>query len=479
MKKEILVVIIFLFTISCSSVLEENPKAVSTETFYSTAAEIKTAVYSIYYPVEQAIGFNGGVWVLNSTEVDYGVGRLSYSNMSDFQGLNSTNISRVGTVWNYFYQAIRNANLVIKNASNAKATKEEIAQYVAEAKFLRAFSYFYLVRNFGKLPIRSEDNMVESDVARSSVDDIYSLIVSDLKYAEANLPQSQDVTGRGNQYAAKAVLAHVYLQLERWADARDKALEVINSNKYSLIKVKKPNDFYNIFGVDVDGSSEEIFYLKYQRDNYGSYIARFSHHPSHPEYFPLGGVFAIYTDSVSNKVIREWDYQDLRKKFTLYNCDIGYGKTTMLFKKFINANATTQQSENAYPAYRYPDILLIYAEADCRANNGPTKDGIEKLNMIHRRAYGQDPNITSPIDFKLGDYTKDTFVDLVLQESCYEQMGEAKRYYNLRRTGKYEEVIKKNCGIVVAQAHLLWPIPSTEYNYNKAIDPTKDQNPGY
>ena len=482
MKIKILFAIILLLAFGCDDILEESPKKIATSNFYYTSDELDAAVLSIYYPISFAVGRNGGTWVLNVTSVDYGEGRLSYSNMSNFEPLNSSNYSRVRTIWLYYYRAILYANLVISNAPNAtEASEILINQYIAEAKFLRAFSYFYLVRSFGKIPIRTEDNMTNSDVPRSSLDDVYNLIVNDLIFAEANLPDEQSVTGRPDKYVAKSLLAHVYLQMENWSDSRTKALEVINSGKYSLINVSVPDDFYQIFGHDVDGSPEEIFYIKYSNidELHGSYIGRFSHHPSHPEYYNSTGVYALYSDSVDNKVIRDWDYKDLRKKFCLYNCNIGLGSRTMLFKKFINPTATGPQSDNAWPAYRYPDILFIYAEADCRANHGPTADGMEKLNMIHRRAYGKDPGVASSVDFKLSDYSEESFVDLVLQEALYEQIDEGKRFLNLTRTGKLEETVLKNKGIVVNKAALLWPIPDTEYNYNGAIDPNTDQNPGY
>lgn len=479
MKKVIFIITVLLFATACSDILKEEPKAVNLATFYNTPDEIKAAVYAVYNPIRAAVGDDNGIWLVNGTEVDYAIGRLSFTNMSDFQGLSSANVGRATSIWTSLYQAIRNANLVIKNAPNAsQTTPDEIQKFVAEAKFLRAFCYFYLVRNWAGVPIRTEDNMLESDVPRSTEADVYSFIVSDLEYAEANLPEVQDLVGRANKYAAKAMLTHVYLQLGRWSDSRNKALEIINSSKYSLIKVATSDDFYKIFGPDVNGSSEEIFYLKYN-NTAGSRICRYRHYPTRSEYFNSTGVYALYADSVSNKVIREWDTKDLRKKFMLYNCDIGFGSKTMLFKKFIDPKATGSASKNDFPAYRYPDILLFYAEADCRVNNGPTTDGMEKLNMIHRRAYGNDPNVASSVDFNIGDYSKDTFIDLVLKEGCYEQMDEAKRFFELKRTGKFEEVILENCGITVAVSHLLWPIPNVEYDYNKAIDPTKDQNPGY
>ena len=237
------------------------------------------------------------------------------------------------------------------------------------------------------------------------------------------------------------------------------------------------DDYYNIFGPDINGSSEEIFYIKYNNE-YTQQHCRFRHHVSSP-YLNYHGVHAKYADTIKTKVIREWDYKDLRKKFNLYNCNIGYGKTTVLFKKFIDPDAISDYATNDYPAYRFADILLFYAEADCRVNNGPTSDGMEKLNMIHRRAYGYETNVASPVDFKVSDYNKESFINLVLKEGLYEQMDEAKRFLELKRTGKLQEAVLENRGLVVAESHILWPIPSIEYDYNGAIDPTTDQNPGY
>ena len=106
-------------------------------------------------------------------------------------------------------------------------------------------------------------------------------------------------------------------------------------------------------------------------------------------------------------------------------------------------------------------MLLFYAEADCRANNGPTPDGMEKLNMIHRRAYGIDPGTVSDVDFILSDYTEESFVDLVIKERMYEMMYEGKRYFDLKRTGKIKSAIKDAFDIDVADKHLWWPIPNS------------------
>ena len=122
---------------------------------------------------------------------------------------------------------------------------------------------------------------------------------------------------------------------------------------------------------------------------------------------------------------------------------------------------------------------MIYAEAASRANNGPTVEAMECLNKVHRRGYGYNSETESPVDFKISDYDADSFFELVLQERGYEMILECKRWLDLLRTDKAVEAIKKAEGIAMDTSMLLWAIPVVETNYNKAIDPIKDQNPGY
>ena len=122
---------------------------------------------------------------------------------------------------------------------------------------------------------------------------------------------------------------------------------------------------------------------------------------------------------------------------------------------------------------------MIYAEAANWANGGPTAEAMECVNKVHRRGYGYNSEIESPVDFKLSDYNVNSFSELVLQERGYEMILECKRWLDLLRTEKAVETIKMSEGIDLDTSMLLWAIPVIETNYNKAIDPVKDQNPGY
>ncbi|RRA99114.1 RagB/SusD family nutrient uptake outer membrane protein [Larkinella rosea] len=476
--KKILFLLPVLGLLACEDALKEEPKSLVVETFFNTAAEVETAANAIYSPLR-----NTNMSVYEATlesQTDYAFGRGSWAPLSDFQGFNDANITRVAGLWNTFYLSIRNANLVIRNAPKGSAiSSADVAKYVGEAKFMRAFNYFQLVRNWAGVPIRTEANMDAIDVKRNTAEEVYALIVADLKEAETNLPDNPAVAGRPTKWAAKTLLADVYLQLGQFAEARDKADEVMKSNKFSLVPVSAKADFQaKVWGPDLVSTSEEIFYLKYARQiNQGNYMLWISNHPN-TKLFNFGGAYAVYGDA-SNAVYKAWDDNDLRKK--LWDIvDFGLGATTLVSSKFTDQLAVSQNGAgNDDPVYGYSDVLLIYAEAASWAGNGPTAAAVEALNQVHRRAYGKPATSASTVDFKLADYNAATFWDLVLRERAYEFQLSGKRWLDLKRTGKAKAVILAAKGKNVVDKHLLWPIPVSEMNYNKGLDPAKDQNPGY
>lgn len=281
MKKILFFIASGFFLTSCEDVLKEAPKAVAVETFYNTAAEVETAVNAAYQELRATNGISGQLGAQVEAYTDYSYGRGSYQVLSDFQGLNSTNIPRTDEGWRLFYLSIRNANLVIQNApKGTRISQADIAKYVAEAKFLRAYNYFWLVRNWGGVPIRTEATLTEPNVKRSTADEVYNLIIADLKEAENNLPDKGAQIGRATKWAAKAALAEVYFTRNQYAEARDKADEIIKSGQFSLVPVAVAADFDKVFGPTVVTSPEEIFYLKMTRqNNQGMYLAMFAHHP--------------------------------------------------------------------------------------------------------------------------------------------------------------------------------------------------------
>ena len=476
MKKIIYVLLIMFGLISCEDLLTEQPKRIAAETFYNTPEELDAAVIAIYNQLQY--GLRKNIQSIPESQIDYGFARGSYLVVNKFQGLDATNTNRLSDIWARIYRAIRDANLVIQKAAEAEfASQGEIDEFVAEAKFLRAFSYALLVRYWGAVPVRTEDNMLEMSVPRTTVADVYKFIVEDLKAAEAKLPDSPRQWGRPMKTSAQTVLAEVYMFMGDYQSARTKALEVINSGKHELVPVSKADDYYDIFGVGVNGTKEEIFYLKYNQE-FGNDFATMGHYNKSP-YMNFRGHNGLYTDSVKNKFIKDRDYKDLRKKLNFYHYgNVNGSSTTLFYKKFKDETATTNYAATDFTFYRYADLLLYYAKADCRVNNGPTDDGVEKLNMIRRRAYGYDVSTPSAVDFKKVDYNKESFLDLILLERGYETLFEGKRYADLKRMGKYAQTILDAYGITIDNKILLYPIPLDEMNFNEAINES-DQNPGY
>ena len=478
MKISIYILIIVLFFVSCEDILKEEPKAIAVETFYKTSDEIEASLYAIFQPINSQ-NCMGGLWpALLVSYDDNAYGRGSYGILSEYKGLDNTNITRVGNMWVQFYKAIRNANIVIANTYSSQIPENLKTNYLGEAKFMRAFVYFQMVRVWGAIPLRTEENMEINDLARTPVDQIYALIVDDLIFAEKNI--TTEKVGRPSKWAAKTLLAHVYLQLGKWSEAEAKASEVVNSGKYSLVEVTEPDDFLKLYGPNIGNSSEEIFYLKFTGMNgYGWWWVMFLHHPE-KKYHGAGGFFAHYTDSIKNPVIANWDYNDLRRKFNFYPQVFGEGTTTLLCKKFQDPTAISQTAAAVdYPLYKYSDLLLFYAEAINKSKNGPTEVAMECVNQVRRRAYGYSSNKPSPVDYNVSDYNLTSFNELILKERGYETVFEGKRWLDLERLGIAGEIIKSTKGITVAEKNYLWPIPINETDYNDLIDAVSDQNPGY
>jgi hypothetical protein len=198
-------------------------------------------------------------------------------------------------------------------------------------------------------------------------------------------------------------------------------------------------------------------------------------HPS-TKLYNCGGAYAHYGDA-TNPFYKEWQDGDLRKGLWQI-VKFGLGDSTMVNGKYAESQAVDNtRAGYDIPIYRYSELLLIYAEASARVD-GLTEANLEAVNQVQRRAFGLDPILESDVDFVMTDLTVKSFMDLILQEKAYETQFEGKRWLDLKRTGRAEEFVMKNKGIMIAEKHYLWPIPLEELNFNEAMTPS-DQNPGY
>lgn len=483
MKNIVLGLIIIICFSACEKTLEEVPKDfVSKTNFYNNEEDAQAAIAGVYAGMQRDF-FGITNYLMTELHGDYLFGRGSQAPITIWdQILDQRNIGRCATNWSSFYTTINRANAILENVPNIEdmdaGVKEQI---LAEAHFLRALCYFELVRGWGAVPIKTTESIDLSaiEASREPESKVYELIIADGLAAESGLGEVGGQTGRASKWAAKMLLAHVYLTMEDWEAAAQKADDVIVNGPFSLVTVENSDDFYKIFAVDT--STEDIMSMHHSETKQSDIPTYIHRAQAIPYNYSSSGYYAWVPDT--NSFIGDsWNDNDLRKGFNLYtqiqNSDGEWvplpDTAPLLFKKYITN--TSGQSVYSVPMYRYTEAFLFYAEASSMANGGPSSLAMERLNMIKRRAYGFDPNTTSPVDYPTGMSGND-FRNALLQERGYEFLLERRRWFDLKRTGTIQEAFAA-AGKNVIDQRLLWPIPEDEINNNPAINQS-DQNPGY
>ena len=326
-------------------------------------------------------------------------------------------------VWTEAYAGINAANGVIENVPLIEDMDPVLRErIVGEAKFLRAFNYFLLVRLWGGVPIREQQIKgvsEELELPRSSAAEVYELIIRDLKDAEAVLPTREGYsafaganTGRATRGAARALLAKAYLQKGatpavseggEFAESLSYANLVINEEDYVLVE-----DYRSIFDVNSENSPEIIFDIQQTSvENLGgdlsghvvprnSGLGRRSWGNFHAE-VPFFTDYAE-TDQRTESFILEYDtiaYDATNFEDDGYVTDgPGFFKLAELDPS-IGANA--QERPNKV-LLRYADVLLMAAEAANEINNGPTAEAYNYVNQVRQRA--GIPDLTPGLNYE-------------------------------------------------------------------------------
>jgi hypothetical protein len=483
-RHNLLILLIICFSAgACKKTLEETPKNfISSSLFYKTAADAEAAVLGIYSAGTTQL-FRYQLLELHS---DFAVGRGSWASVSFFDAvLDQNQIGRCRDyMWNFGYSIISRSNDVLAKVPPIDMDETKKKSLLAEARFMRAMAYFDLVRSFGAVPLRitPTQGTAQLGAKRAPEADIYNQIIEDLKVAEVDLPNSVGAfTARASKWAAKLLMAQVYLTTEKWADAAGKADEVITSGQYKLVSVAQPDDFYKIFAVNT--STEDVMSLQFSstiQDDYPTTL----HIPSVPAYNNSStGFFTTVPRTGYALTTASWDNADLRKSFNYYTQYINAAGATVtlpaatpiLFKKWIAAANGIRS--NSRSLLRYAEAFLIYAEAETMADGTPSALALERLNIIRRRGYGKDFSVPSAIDFPAG-MSASQFRDTVIRERVYELMNEQRRWWDLKRTGEAKQVIEAATGKPFNNSRLLFPIPQEEINSNPSLSQA-DQNPGY
>ncbi|MBW6535983.1 MAG: RagB/SusD family nutrient uptake outer membrane protein, partial [Mariniphaga sp.] len=268
MKKIIYKVLILILVFNFSSCvdLEEKPIGLlAPESLFKTTRDVEIAIFGAYGWIasERLYGrqFVSAV-MLRSDMVDIGDRGTpaARQQVNDFNM--DANNDMVRVFWPYWYQTISAVNAAIAGAESLGLTDAEVNPLIAEARFVRAFSYYHLVRVFGEIPYIDyfiTDPQAVADVSKTPVDEIYIGIIADLQFAKEWLPDSYlgNIKSRPTKGTAASYLSSVYLTRENFQNAYSEAKWVIDNRErfgYSL-----ETDFQELFRATNGDRPEHIF----------------------------------------------------------------------------------------------------------------------------------------------------------------------------------------------------------------------------
>lgn len=388
--------------------------------------------------------------------------------------------SNLKDIWNWMFAGVQRANYILEFKD--KTDFEGKTQVIAEARFLRAYYHFELVKWFGPIPMKGDARFKIGDekiIPRSSVQEVYASIEADLIFAAANLSPTAAQKGRITKGAAQALLGKAYLYQNKFSQAAVVLDAVITSQKYSLVK-----DYNSIFEAAGENGSESVFEVQYTdvegagfgclQCSEGNVAVGFSgvRNFSGP-LFSSGYSFNLPTAESANvfetgdkrKDVAILDIAAFAEANTSYDKGNGvtYGKgnedTGFFNRKYLpRKRSDAAQGDlnltnpNNYRAIRYADVLLMAAEA---YNRGNIDDGKAKtyLNLVRKRAFGDDNHDISA--------TGPALTDFILAERRVELFGEGHRFFDLVRTGKAAGTIPG----FTANKNELFPIPIEEIQF--------------
>lgn len=452
------IILIFLVTmiatcaISCSKFLDRDPLGQTTQDkFFNSETNANAAVLGMYRTMMNSYSFGQSIIVVpefSAVHVRHSASFPEYQNFSEhkIQAINPW----IANMWQAVYTTINAANQVIEEVPKMTETmisEEKKNIFVGEAKFIRALHYFFLVRAFNKAPLKLSytkegDNI---DIAESDKATLYTQIVKDLTDAIAGLPKDNPnsgdaAKGRASYWAAKALLAKVYLYqasiTNDYKKAADMASEVLTAGSFSLV-----TDYSTIWTTQ--NTNEAIFEIQFDDQATNPLAAVANDNPSVLFFARDSAILDIYAE------------QDKRRDFTVKK---GSGNNYFM-GKFPNFSPASQN----VTVIRLAEIYLIHAEAKARVDNTVSTTAYNSLKAVQTRA-----GVSVPID-AYGNLEK--FISAVQEEKEKELMFEGETWFDFSRTKlalkKYENLKDEN--------FLLYPIPSAQISLGTGLT----QNPGY
>lgn len=460
-------------TTSCSDFLDEDPKGQMSEAnVFKSQADLDASIHTIYEKLNQTQSWTNPMypqWQGDDMTANPGSNKQAVAALDVFSSDGAN--KGVTDAWTQHFALIKACNWVIENASKTPTSQEEINIALGNAHFWRAYAYFYLVRVFGPLPMVLKTDPSATNVAPSSVEEIYNLIVEDLKKAEGWLPTSYSLAPRNHdgvdawvtKQATQATLTAVYMAMagyplnkgkEYYALAAAKAKEVIDNNgTYGFYNDPVWNHVYSmghnynketILGIDNDWNSgswdhdsELTSCCRFEGLGDGGWgdawgeIAFWKRYPEGPRKDAVYAPKITFQDGATiTKVCNWWDLDAEGKPvveayhpmFAIYtvNCDgDNLAKEKFAPYNYLEPNYTNMTNGRRHRLIRYAEVLLWYAESAARSG-GDLAKAKEYLREVRKRAVNDVENVT------LSDGTKVAIANMTadqLAEACYIEHG--------------------------------------------------------
>jgi hypothetical protein len=458
---------------SCDSEKLLNPApetAITGANAFETPERVLGLVNGIYKSAKGGNFYGGNYYTYSEVRGEEFINRTS-NTFTAFEAWNHTlNASSnfIAGFWATGYETINNANILIKGiGEHPGVVSEALAkQYVAEAKFVRALTYFALVTAYARpynedqgaskgLPLRlqAETTTANNDLKRSTVAEIYAQIIKDLDEAESDLPLNYSTallnTTRAHRNTAIALKTRVYLNSGKYAKVIEEAKKVVSSAP----------PFAAATGVKHQlGSIVEIFTTNYTSTESilsvpMTELDNVTGQTSFPYVVNANSEYNLNPAGIWGDA--GWRTADLRRTFA----------RTASGVQFLTKYAKPSPFLDYLPILRYSEILLNYAEAAARTGDLPTAAAL--LRAVRTRS---DASYEFP---KEATGTQQALVATILNERRIELLGEGLRSIDILRT-LAPFPAKSGNGlvapeVVLSQTNYVFPLPNTEIVTNKLL----------
>jgi tetratricopeptide (TPR) repeat protein len=484
-KSSVILAFCMLFTTSCSDEFANVDPVYSldSENYFNSESDYNNALIGAYD-------------MLHSSYINVLMGEIASDNTlsggeaaTDTPGIQQVDEmthtavnGNLKNLWDWMFAGVQRCNYILEFKDKTDFANKN--QVIAETRFLRAYYHFELVKWFGGIPLKGDQRFSLNDektIPRSSVDEVYASIESDLQFAVQYLNPSAAQTGRATKGAAQALLGKAYLYQNKFAPAAAIFDQLITSNTYSLVA-----NYNAIFEHTGENGTESVFEIQYTdaqgadfgclQCSEGNVAVGFNGIRNYNGPFFDGGYsFNVPTQEAYNA----FEVGDNRKNVAILDIEAwaaannatfgtGYKHTGFYNRKYLARKGDTNIGDqnltnpNNYRSIRYADVLLMAAEAHNRSGNDIKAK--EYLNLVRRRAFGDtNHDITA---------TGTALTDFIWKERRVELMGEGHRFFDLVRTGKAAEKITG----FTTNKNEIFPIPFEEIQFSNG---NWQQNPGY